>query len=355
MNFNLAKMLVLIAFVSVFAQAVPAATPLWLTVYERSGTTTSAHKFSWTDPRLNVQITPGYMNAGNADFVGDANEFYDIFRLPPQSNSPCVFIRAELGKNVNSGFNIARVDLSMSNGATYYFSSVDFFQPTSNTYATDDELVAVDKDLATWTAYGSSYSEPYIAVCEPKDLNSPLSLCCPPWNPAKLAEMMIYKRMNLINGNYTLLFQPTNLFKREMQSYIEYLSSLDPSITMIIIDWTLYNQGTGGYPLGHPMGSSPGNNGTKIGANYFRTWKANGAGNSIEPINPTPLFFPGGPMQVNTWYLVHTGIYLNNNKKFFADSCANNDIYVKVGPKKGGGFIFEVRDTNFNLLDQVDL
>ena len=52
--------------------------------------------------------------------------------------------------------------------------------------------------------------------------------------------------------------------------------------------------------------------------------------------------------------MIHTGMYLNNNKKFFDNSCANNDIYVRVSIK-GGSHTFEVRDAKNNLLDQIDL
>jgi len=34
-------------------------------------------------------------------------------------------------------------------------------------------------------------------------------------------------------------------------------------------------------------------------------------------------------MNVNTWYMVHTGTYLENGQKFFPDTCANNEINVR--------------------------
>jgi hypothetical protein len=35
-------------------------------------------------------------------------------------------------------------------------------------------------------------------------------------------------------------------------------------------------------------------------------------------------------MIVNHWYVIHTGIYLENNQQFFGDSCANNDVAVRI-------------------------
>ena len=51
-------------------------------------------------------------------------------------------------------------------------------------------------------------------------------------------------------------------------------------------------------------------------------------------------------MVVGTWYMVHTGIYLENGQTFFPDKCANNEIFVqiKVTPKMRGGPVLEFSD-----------
>ncbi|MGC2235158.1 MAG: hypothetical protein WA584_03290 [Pyrinomonadaceae bacterium] len=221
------------------------------------------------------------------------------------------------------------------------------------------DVLAVDNDTNTATTFGGypkTGDYGMLGVGSPKDLNQPPNACCPPWNPAKLSEVMVYKyakpSAGTFNYYYTLSFQPTNLFKREMQGYIEQLNVIDPTIYLIIIDWTIYDQGAGGVPMGWANGSSPGNNGSQITTYYFRTWKANGVSTNVEPINPTPAFFPGGPMQRGRWYMIHTGIYLNDNKKFFADSCANNDIYVRRRAAIGVPDYLEVYDATGKLLDK---
>ncbi|HYU34458.1 MAG TPA: hypothetical protein VEW48_20085 [Thermoanaerobaculia bacterium] len=41
-------------------------------------------------------------------------------------------------------------------------------------------------------------------------------------------------------------------------------------------------------------------------------------------------------MVVGTWYRVHTGIYLENGQVFFPDTCAVNEIWVRVQVLKAG-------------------
>ena len=40
-------------------------------------------------------------------------------------------------------------------------------------------------------------------------------------------------------------------------------------------------------------------------------------------------------MTVGTWYMVHTGIYLENGKKFFPASCGNVEIFVRIQVMNG--------------------
>ena len=65
-----------------------------------------------------------------------------------------------------------------------------------------------------------------------------------------------------------------------------------------------------------------------MGISHFITWQA---GLTTGPF-PTPSFFSGvaETMVVNRWYVIHTGIFLENNQTFFGDSCANNDVAVRV-------------------------
>lgn len=182
--------------------------------------------------------------------------------------------------------------------------------------------------------------------------------CCPPWNAGKLAERMFYVGSGGIGANYTLNFQTDATLNSQMQTYIEYLHATNPAITAITIHFLLYDQGTGSVPMTFPNGSSPGNNGTPVSGNFYRTWADNGASPINTPINPTPPFFPGFPMQVGTWYMVHTGIYLEGGQKFFPDDCAENDIFViiKVLQKaRASTPILEVRNRKGETLRQIEL
>ena len=183
--------------------------------------------------------------------------------------------------------------------------------------------------------------------------------CCPPWDPSQLAQHMFYVGSGSIAGNYMLNFQTSATLNGQMQAYIEYLNSMNPATTSIIIAWMFYDQGTGTVPLGSPTGSQPGNNGTPVAGPMYRTWTANGPSNAnTNPVPPTPPFFPGYPMQVGTWYLVHTGIYLNDGQVFFSEECSNNDIYFRVDIRMIARVrtpVFEIRNRRGETLRRGEL
>ncbi|HEX8501790.1 MAG TPA: hypothetical protein VF659_14500 [Pyrinomonadaceae bacterium] len=191
------------------------------------------------------------------------------------------------------------------------------------------------------------------------DVNVDRSSCCPPWNPTQLAQHMFYEGSGAIAGNYMLDFHTSPAMNGQMQSYVEYLNSTNSGITSIIIEWMFYDQGTGAVPMTWPTGSSPGNNGTPVAGPMYRTWTANGSSNpNTSPIPPTPAFFPGYPMQVGTWYLVHTGIYLNDGHRFFPDECSENDIFVRIDvamKAKGGNPVLEIRNKKGETLRRDEL
>ena len=143
--------------------------------------------------------------------------------------------------------------------------------------------------------------------------------CCPPWNKDLLKSMMFYQGSGSISDPYTLHFQPTTALKNQVQAYINYLHSLNPLMSGITIDWRLHDQGTGNLPstgFGLQIGST---------ANVTWNWNTNGIGNPV-----VPVIFTGFPMQVGTWYVIHTETSLANGQTFFPASCANNDIFVRI-------------------------
>jgi hypothetical protein len=151
-------------------------------------------------------------------------------------------------------------------------------------------------------------------------ITPPADPCCPPWNKDLLKSMMLYQGSGSISDPYTLRFQPTTALKNQMQAYINYLHSLNALMTGITIDWRLHDQNS----LGNPPFTSYG---PQVGSTAFVTWNWNttGIGNPV-----VPVIFTGFPMQVGRWYIIHTGIYLENGQSFFPASCGNNDIAVRI-------------------------
>ncbi len=145
--------------------------------------------------------------------------------------------------------------------------------------------------------------------------------CCPPWNKDVLKQSMFYQGSGSINLPYTLLFQPTSLFKNQMQAYLNYLHLVNSSITGIAIEFRLHDQGSSVLPNTSGWGS-------QIGSGYI-DWNWNTTG--VSSMNPSnPILFPNNNMQVGTWYAVQSGMYLNSNIKYFPDDCAENTIYVRI-------------------------
>ena len=143
----------------------------------------------------------------------------------------------------------------------------------------------------------------------------PSDPCCPPWNSTKLEDMLFYSGSGGIGDPYTLKFQPFVSLHTQMQAYIDYLNAMNSAITAITIHFRVNDAGTGNTPTGGPQ----------VGLDHWVTWSANGNA-------PSPNFFniANELMQINRWYRIHTGIYLENGQRFFPDTCANNDVDVRI-------------------------
>lgn len=142
--------------------------------------------------------------------------------------------------------------------------------------------------------------------------------CCPPWNTARLEDMLFYQGSAGIAQPYTLIFQPTSLFRSQIQAYIDYLNAVNPSINTITIHFRLSDAGTGAVPVA----------GQQLGMDYFTSWSAGGGGQQLGDLNFFTL--AKEPMQVNRWYRVHTDIFLNNGLRFFSETCVNQEIDVRI-------------------------
>ena len=263
------------------------------------------------------------------DITNGSNDFYQSFTpqcsgkvifggsFSTRGNSPgtaSVTLRQGIGTSGNIVGQSNAVSLPGGNSRTDPWTLISFTAPiiASTTYSF---IVHMDNNMN----FDNGFVR-YELACDPP---VPVDPCCPPWNKDMLKDMMFYKGQGSISANYTLEFQPTTSFNNQMQAYLNYLNSINPAITQIIIDWRLHDRGTGNLP-------STGGNGPQIGSTSFTSWIANGSGvPSVAgpPIFSTPTAFP---MQVGTWYMVHTGIFLNNGQKFFPDDCSVNEIFVRI-------------------------
>jgi hypothetical protein len=168
--------------------------------------------------------------------------------------------------------------------------------------------------------------EPNVTCTFVNQRQTPVDPCCPPWNKDMLKDMLVYKGTSF-SAPYTIQFVPTALFKNQMQAYINYLHSTNSAITAITIDWRLHNQGTGTLPA---SGYGPQTPPTGF---LTWTWNTSGVGNPVS--NPATGFFvppvySATAMQVGTWYMVHTGIYLENGQTFFSKKCADVEVFFRV-------------------------
>jgi len=208
-------------------------------------------------------------------------------------------------------------EATIASGATHPTSDLVFqsFEKASSTGKTYARFrLSTDKQLTATGPASDGEVEDY-------DMNIiKFDPCCPPWSTARINELFEYASNGSISGNYSVKFNQTlyQQFSLQMQSYINYLNSIDNAINKITIQMEIYERGNGVEPqAGWP-------NVKQVGPSVINSWIA---GNTP---NATANNFPLGAMQVNRWYGLKTGIYLNNRIQFFPRNCAENNIYVRV-------------------------
>lgn len=141
--------------------------------------------------------------------------------------------------------------------------------------------------------------------------------CCPPWSSTKVASVLKYQGTGGIGAPYTLRFQSNPTVDNPLRAYVGYLNAVNPGITSINIQFSLWDAGILGNPSTAP---------TLIpGTTFTETWTSNSGA-----VPALPPFFPSGVMQVNHWYTVRTVTTLNNSISFFPDSCARVNISVRL-------------------------
>lgn len=282
------------------------------------------------------------------DIVGE-NTFYQSFTPPcsgevtfggsfsTRGNSPgmaTVTLREGVGTSGDIVGQTNTVSLPGGNSKTDPWRLVTY-TANINVLTTYSFVVSMDNSLN----FDNGFVR-YKLTCNPPNP------CCPPWNSTSLESMLAYKGSGGIADPYTLLFHPTNLFKNQMQAYIDYVNALNSSNTTIAIAFSLNDAGTGTAPVA----------GQPVGKTYTLSWVAGGNGSPAGPANFFTLLTES--MKVNRWYRVHTNISLKDGPAFFADSCANNDVDVRLQVQhkalrgSAGGPIFQIRTPDGQIVEK---
>lgn len=248
------------------------------------------------------------------DIVG-TNQFYQAFT--PQCSGSIEFggafsTRAEaegtgsITIRQGTGFNGAIVgqtnDVNLPAGDSETWTTVTYSVPV-----TGGQTYSFVVDMDNQVNFDNAFVR-YLTACEAVDP------CCPPWTTSMLEQVMYYQGTGSIAAPYMLKYQPNATFSAQMQAYINYLHSVNPAITQITINFRLHDGGGNGTT---PV------MGTQLGSQYWVTWTAGGPAPGPQTFFPTQL-------NVNQWYVVHTGIYLEGGQQFFGAECADNDIGVRV-------------------------
>lgn len=145
-----------------------------------------------------------------------------------------------------------------------------------------------------------------------------LSDCCPPLSDESILPLFTPEFQGPATGPYRMKYRQGSTevtqLNNQMQAYINYLNSLDSSITSINLNVRVHDRG----PIGGPV--NPGN-GPQPSGQSFLTWTA-GSASAPLPSNGGGNFWNSYDLQPNQEYKIHVGIYLNDNKKFFSDDCS---------------------------------
>lgn len=163
--------------------------------------------------------------------------------------------------------------------------------------------------------------------------------CCPPINKNSLADLFNHVPTGSITDPYNIEFSPTLAFTNQMQAYIDYLNVINPSISNLYYTWRLFDMGTGISPLTSFSGAG------QIGNDVFNNFEPGGT-SMIGNTN----FFPN-TLEINHWYKVHVGLYLNDKIEFFdGRECAQDTWFTFNYKFENQRLIGEIKDANGKVL-----
>jgi hypothetical protein len=161
--------------------------------------------------------------------------------------------------------------------------------------------------------------------------DNPPDPCCPPWNVDSLTSQLLFSQAGNLSSPFTFKFLNSQPALKtgfdQMQKYIDYLHSLNPSIKNIALRWHAEDCGASG------PGTSPNCvNGPGTGPDIITEWSCTncssssgtgigGGGRLTIPPMASPPVQVLGPLLVNRWYRISTFIYVNDGLQFWPNAC----------------------------------
>jgi hypothetical protein len=188
-----------------------------------------------------------------------------------------------------------------------------------------------------------------------------LDPCCPPWNPdIMLQQLQLTQAAPNVLGNITYSFLNSPQYANMMQTYIDYLHSINSSIKNIILDWNIVDCGPSG------VAPSPCSN-VPVGPSVFTEWSCTKCPSSYPPsqllggggfltnsFGKVPVVVPvvlSAPLPVNRWYQLSTFMYLNDGITFWPDKCSGAAVYLTV--YEGPAALMRVPNPNRRIAVEV--
>lgn len=144
------------------------------------------------------------------------------------------------------------------------------------------------------------------------DFNS----CCPPLNKESIADLFTHIPTGSITSPYQMEFNPPASFITQMQAYVNYLNTINPSVNGLYFTWRIMDMGEDTSPLTNYFGAG------QIGSSVFNHFIPGGSN-----IANNTNFFPA-QLEINHWYKIHVGMYLNDGISIFDKDCSKDTWFT---------------------------
>jgi hypothetical protein len=142
--------------------------------------------------------------------------------------------------------------------------------------------------------------------------------CCPPFDKTTMLEQLTLTQTGNVLGDITYGFLNSSPYNTQMQSYLDYLHSLNSAITYLSVGWYISDLGPG---PGAPNTTGP----AVPGSPAYTIWGAGGGGNLTFSTNKYVAGI-GYPiidlLQPNEWYGFGILITLPDGIQFWPATCS---------------------------------